>query len=103
MRDYSVWAVWEKDTLQNRSFKLTGFVTPGKDGTWYVTRMGIACCVADGMAFMVEVRGQQQPPRNQWIEVSGGWAEPTKHPDGDIAAINGTAIRQVAAPANPYE
>lgn len=103
VRDYSVWAVWEKETLQNRTFKLTGFVTPDKGGKWYVTRIGITCCVADANAFMVEVRGQASPPRNQWVEITGTWAEPTKRPDGDIAAITATAIRPVTAPANPYE
>ncbi len=31
VRDYSVWAVWEKETMQGRSFQLTGFVTPGQE------------------------------------------------------------------------
>ena len=52
---------------------------------------------------MVEVRGQAAPPKNQWVEVTGQWAQPTKHPDGDIAALSGIAIRPVTAPANPYE
>ncbi len=103
VRDYSVWAVWEKDSMKDRSFTLTGFVTPSQNGKWYLTRIGITCCVADAMAYMVEIRGQQAPPRNQWVEVTGQWAEPTKHPQGDVAALDGTAIRQVKAPADPYE
>ncbi|TCC29974.1 TIGR03943 family protein, partial [Kribbella capetownensis] len=53
VRDYAVWAVWEKDSMKGRAFQLTGFVTPAKNGTWYVTRIGLTCCVADGTAFMV--------------------------------------------------
>jgi len=103
VRDYAVWAVWEKENMQGRTFQLTGFVTPGKNGVWYVSRIGLTCCVADGTAFMVEVRGQQAPPKNQWVQVTGEWAEPTKRNDGDVAAITGTEVRNVTAPANQYE
>jgi len=103
VRDYAVWAVWEKENMVGRTFQLTGFVTPGKDGVWYVSRIGLTCCVADGTAFMVEVRGQQAPPKNQWVQVTGEWAEPTKRDDGDVAALTGTSVRTVTAPANQYE
>jgi uncharacterized repeat protein (TIGR03943 family) len=103
VRNYAVWSVWQSDGMQHRTFRLTGFVTPGKDGAWYLTRIGLNCCVADGTAFMVEVRDQPAPPKNQWVEVTGRWAEPTEHPDGDIAALTVTAIRPVTAPVNPYE
>jgi uncharacterized repeat protein (TIGR03943 family) len=103
VRDYSEWAVWDKESLRHHAFRLTGFVTPGKNGTWYLTRIGITCCVADAMAYMVEIRGQRQPPKNQWLQVTGMWAEPTKHPDGAIAAIDATSLRPITAPANPYE
>jgi len=103
VRDYSVWAVWETDSMRNRSFKLTGFVTPDRKGKWYLTRIGITCCVADAQAFMVEIHGRPAPPRNQWVEITGNWAEPTKYPEGSVAALDATAIRAVKAPADPYE
>lgn len=103
VRDYAVWAVWQKDSMRGRHFTLTGFVTPGKAGAWYVSRIGLTCCVADGTAFMVEVRDQPAPPKNQWVQVTGSWAEPTKMPDGDVAALVGSAVKQVTAPKNPYE
>jgi uncharacterized repeat protein (TIGR03943 family) len=103
VRDYAVWAVWEKDSMKGRNFQLTGFVTPGKNGVWYVSRIGLTCCVADGTAFMVEARGQAAPPKNQWVTVTGEWAEPTKRSDGDVAALTITGVRPVTAPANPYE
>jgi uncharacterized repeat protein (TIGR03943 family) len=103
VRDYAVWAVWEKESMKGRNFQLTGFVTPGKNGTWYVSRIGITCCVADGTAFMVEARGQVAPPKNQWVTVTGEWAEPTKRADGDVAALTITGVRNVAQPQNPYE
>lgn len=103
VRDYAVWAVWEKDSMQGRNFELTGFVTPGKNGIWYVSRIGLTCCVADGTAFMVEARGQTAPPKNQWVTVTGEWAEPTKRADGDVAALTVTGVRPVTPPANQYE
>jgi uncharacterized repeat protein (TIGR03943 family) len=103
VRDYAVWAVWEKESMKGRNFQLTGFVTPGKNGTWYVSRIGLTCCVADGTAFMVEVRGQAAPPKNQWVTVTGEWAEPTKRADGDVAALTVTGVRNVTPPANQYE
>jgi uncharacterized repeat protein (TIGR03943 family) len=103
VRDYAVWAVWEKESMKGRNFQLTGFVTPGKNGTWYVSRIGLTCCVADGTAFMVEARGQVAPPKNQWVTVTGEWAEPTKRADGNVAALTITGVRNVAQPQNPYE
>jgi uncharacterized repeat protein (TIGR03943 family) len=103
VRDYAVWAVWEKETMKGRSFTMTGFVTPAKNGVWYVTRIGLTCCVADGTAFMVEARGQAAPPKNQWVSVTGTWAEPTKRVDGDVAALTIESVKPVTAPANPYE
>jgi uncharacterized repeat protein (TIGR03943 family) len=103
VRDYAVWAVWEKESMKGRNFQLTGFVTPGKNGTWYLSRIGITCCVADGTAFMVEARGQVAPPKNQWVTVTGEWAEPTKRADGDVAALTISEVRNVTQPQNPYE
>jgi uncharacterized repeat protein (TIGR03943 family) len=103
VRDYAVWAVWERDSMKGRAFQLTGFVTPAKNGAWYVTRIGLTCCVADGTAFMVEARGQTAPPKNQWVTVTGQWAEPSKRADGDVAALTVDTVRPVTAPANPYE
>lgn len=103
VRDYAVWAVWEKESMKGRAFSLTGFVTPAKNGTWYVTRMGLTCCVADATAFMVEARGQAAPPKNQWVTVTGEWAEPSKRVDGDVAALTIDSVKSVTAPANPYE
>lgn len=103
VRDYAVWAVWEKESMRGRTFQLTGFVTPGKSGNWYLTRIGLNCCVADGTAFLVEVHGQPAPPKNQWVQVIGTWREPTKQRDGDVAALDVSSVRNVTPPANQYE
>ncbi|MER7243788.1 TIGR03943 family protein [Kribbella sp. NPDC000426] len=103
VRDYAVWAVWEQDSMKGHSFQLTGFVTPAKNGVWYVTRIGLTCCVADGTAYMVEARGQAAPPKNQWVTITGQWGEPTRRVDGDVAALTVETITPTTAPANPYE
>jgi uncharacterized repeat protein (TIGR03943 family) len=103
VRDYAVWAVWEQNSMKGHSFQLTGFVTPAKNGVWYVTRIGITCCVADGTAYMVEARGQTAPAKNQWVTVTGRWAEPTRRVDGDVAALTVETITPTTAPVNPYE
>jgi uncharacterized repeat protein (TIGR03943 family) len=103
VRDYSVWAVWEQNSMKGHSFRLTGFVTPATNGVWYVTRIGITCCVADGTAYMVEARGQTAPAKNQWVTVTGQWAEPTRRVDGDVAALTVETITPTTAPLNPYE
>ncbi len=52
---------------------------------------------------MVEARGQEAPPKNQWVTVTGEWAEPTKRADGDVAALTVTGVQNVTPPANQYE
>jgi uncharacterized repeat protein (TIGR03943 family) len=101
--DYAMWAVWQQASMKGRRYQLTGFVTPAKNGVWYVTRIGITCCVADSTAYMVEARGRTAPPKNQWVTVTGLWAEPTKRADGDVAALTVETLTPVAAPVNPYE
>jgi uncharacterized membrane protein YcgQ (UPF0703/DUF1980 family) len=59
--------------------------------------------VLDQAPSVVERRGQVAPPKNQWVTVTGEWAEPTKRADGDVAALTITAVRNVAQPQNPYE
>jgi hypothetical protein len=103
VRDYAVWSVWEKERMKGRSFRPHGFRHPRQGRRLVRVAHRLNCCVADGTAFMVEVRGQQAPPKNQWVTVTGEWAEPTKRPDGDVAALTGTAVQVVEPPANQYE
>ncbi|MGZ0148138.1 TIGR03943 family putative permease subunit [Kribbella sp. WER1] len=103
VRDYATWAVWNQDSMKGRTFRLTGFVTPDKKGVWYVTRIGVTCCVADASAFMVEARGHAAPAKNQWVIVTGTWATPTRRVDGDVAALVVQSVEPTTAPANPYE
>lgn len=86
---------------------MTGFVTHGDDGTWYLTRLFITCCAADATTSKVEVRGAVDgaPPVDTWVTVTGTW-----HPKGRLGTdsawppvLDASAVRRVAQPADPYE
>ncbi|MGW1956034.1 TIGR03943 family putative permease subunit [Streptomyces sp. NPDC001920] len=92
-------------SLAGRTVRLTGFVTRDADGTWYVTRLQIACCAADATVDKVEVRGVQAPLADTWIAVTGTWR--AKGALGTDEAwppvLDAASVRRVEPPANPYE
>ncbi|MGK5631008.1 TIGR03943 family putative permease subunit [Streptomyces sp. URMC 123] len=89
--------------LRDRTVTLSGFVTPGTDGTWYLTRLVISCCAADSRAVKVAVHGAPAPPADSWVAVTGRW-----HPRGILgtasaaAALDAAHVRPAAPPPNPY-
>ncbi|NUP21201.1 MAG: TIGR03943 family protein [Streptomyces sp.] len=92
-------------SLAGRTVRLTGFVTRDADGTWYVTRLLVACCAADATTGKVEIRGADAPPADTWVSVTGTW-----HPKGALGTdgawppvMDAGSVRRVAQPANPYE
>ncbi|MFC8143572.1 TIGR03943 family putative permease subunit [Streptomyces paradoxus] len=92
-------------SLDGRTVRLTGFVTRGGDGTWYVTRLLVSCCAADATAAKAEVRGAQAPPVDTWVTVTGTW-----HPEGGLGSdaawppvVDAASVRQVPQPDSPYE
>ncbi|MGW3954093.1 TIGR03943 family putative permease subunit [Streptomyces sp. NPDC004752] len=95
-------------SLAGRTVRLTGFVTRGDGGTWYVTRLHVTCCAADATTSKVEVRGvaaQSPPPTDTWVTVTGTW-----HPKGALGTdaawppvLTADSVRTVRQPADPYE
>ncbi|WP_328418009.1 TIGR03943 family protein [Streptomyces violaceus] len=92
-------------SLKGRTVRLTGFVTRGDDGTWYVTRLLVSCCAADATSGKAEVRGADAPPVDTWVTVTGTW-----HPRGELGSaaawppvLDVTSVRRVPQPDNPYE
>ncbi|AQS68577.1 TIGR03943 family putative permease subunit [Streptomyces pactum] len=92
-------------SLTGRTIRLTGFVTHGDDGTWYVTRLQVSCCAADATVTKAEARGADAPPVDTWVTVTGTW-----HPQGALGSdaawppvLDVTDVRRVEQPANPYE
>jgi uncharacterized repeat protein (TIGR03943 family) len=92
------------DSLAGRSVKLSGFVSYGDDDAWYVTRIAITCCAADGIPYRVRVLGPPRPSRDTWIEVTGVWKQDgTRAPRSSMPELTALEIRPIGQPGNPYE
>ncbi|MDX2683196.1 TIGR03943 family putative permease subunit [Streptomyces soliscabiei] len=92
-------------SLKERTVRLTGFVTHGDDGTWYVTRLLVSCCAADATTSKVRIRGADAPATDTWVTITGTW-----HPKGGLGSsaawppvLDAKTIRQVDQPSDPYE
>ena len=92
-------------SLTGRTVRMTGFVTRGAGGTWYLTRLMVTCCAADATTSKVEIRGAEAPPTDTWVTVTGTW-----HPRGELGsdaawppALDATSARTVQQPSDPYE
>lgn len=92
-------------SLTGRTLRLTGFVTHGDDGTWYVTRLLVSCCAADATTSKVEIRDADAPVTDTWVTVTGTWVPKGKL--GSDAAwppvLDAGSVKKVATPSNPYE
>ncbi|MGP4043250.1 TIGR03943 family putative permease subunit [Streptomyces sp. 2A115] len=98
-------AEWDTEaSLEGRTVRLTGFVTRGDDGTWYVARLLVSCCAADVQALKVEIRGAEAPAADEWVTVTGTW-RPTGEPGSDEArpVLDAASVKRVTAPSDPYE
>lgn len=107
LAEFSSRAIYDSErSLKGRTVRLTGFVTRDDDGTWYVTRLLVACCAADATTSKVEIRqGGAAPAEDTWVTVTGVW-----HPEGGLGTeeawppvLDASDVRTVRQPANPYE
>jgi uncharacterized repeat protein (TIGR03943 family) len=93
----------DRQSLKGRSVLLAGFVTPGKNGTWELTRLLVACCAADSQSLTVTMHGVKAPPADTWVKVTGTW-----HPDGTLGtssaglALDVTSLQRTPQPPSPY-
>ncbi len=102
--EYAVRAVWDQGrTLQDRRVAISGFVTPRKEGGWYLTRMVLSCCAADARALKVVVRGASAPGADTWVELTGTWV-PSEQPisDDTLPLIQAEDVRTIPPPRDPY-
>ncbi len=96
------------DSLVGRQVKLTGFAVPSerKKDRWYLARIQIACCAADGVALKVAVLDADMPPENTWVEVvgraeaAGVGSARTRDRRPELTA---TSITPIPQPVEPYE
>ncbi|MFF4241495.1 TIGR03943 family putative permease subunit [Actinomadura geliboluensis] len=90
--------------LEGVRVRLTGFVTPRREGGWYLTRMKIACCAGDAVAFRVIVHGVPQPAADRWVQVTGTWRRPPAGtPPTDEQAMDATQTVPIPRPEQPYD
>ncbi|MFF4771917.1 TIGR03943 family putative permease subunit [Microtetraspora fusca] len=100
---------WADSTysLTGKRVRLTGFVVPSKKkDRWYVTRIQLNCCAADGIPLKVAVLKAAQPPVDTWVEVTGTWVRPKsdKIPNGTVAPeLVATDVTAIPRPVEPYE
>jgi uncharacterized repeat protein (TIGR03943 family) len=88
-------------SLDGATVTLTGFVADvGDSGGFTLARYQIACCAADATAAVVTVVGAAtSPPRDQWVTVTGTWAEAS----GDDPVVQAASLREIDEPEDPYE
>ncbi|MBQ0987432.1 TIGR03943 family protein [Streptomyces sp. F63] len=86
-------------SLEDRTVALMGFVTPARDGGWFLSRLLISCCAADSRAVKIRVRGAVPPAADSWVRVTGRW-HPGEAPEE--VAVDAEMVRPVPEPANPY-
>ena len=104
--DYALRAVWDSGkTLEGRNVSMTGFVSPGKNGKWYLTRLTLTCCAADALAVKVlPIEPPSSPPADTWVTVTGSWVPGggTNDPNA-IPWFKVASMKVVGQPDNPYE
>ncbi|MBI1757637.1 MAG: TIGR03943 family protein [Actinobacteria bacterium] len=106
--EFEARAVWDGGrTLSGRQFRMLGFVTAKPGGGYYLTRIAIACCAADATSSRVLVTGAAGSyPNDTWVEVVGsyGGVDHSREAEvGPIAELRAGSVRQVPAPAEPYQ
>ncbi|GGN80844.1 membrane protein [Streptomyces albiflavescens] len=91
-------------SIEGRSLRMTGFVTPARQGGgWYLTRIIFNCCAADSQSIRIRMYGGPALPHDTWVSVTGTW-----HPQGTLGtksaapALDVSATRRISPPVNAY-
>lgn len=95
--------------LVGKQVELTGFVVPGDDGSFTLTRFVISCCAVDAQPVgLGVVTGDGAgtgtvPDEGQWVTVRGALAaNPDQSADARIV-VKAAKITDIAQPEDPYE
>jgi len=107
--DYASRAVFDQGrSIGDRRVELTGFVMPGPDGGWYLSRMVLSCCAADARPIKIGLNGAVPDglAADVWLRLVGKY-------DAELAvdSLNGERIpyievvdaQRIDAPVEQYE
>jgi uncharacterized repeat protein (TIGR03943 family) len=90
-----------ESALEGRRFAFVAFVTNAEEpGSWYLTRLRIACCAADAQAIKVLAVDAAPQPDNQWVAVTGTYV-PVE--SDRIPRLRVEKVTLTAEPKDPYE
>ena len=109
LMDYATRAVLDEGRgMSGRTFQLTGFVAPGRDGRPVLARMVLSCCAADGRPIKIGMAGDAPAdlPPDTWVRILA-----THSTRVDKDPVNGAAVpyvevrswEKIAAPRRQYE
>jgi uncharacterized repeat protein (TIGR03943 family) len=93
--------------LVGKQVELSGFVVPGSDGSFTLTRFVISCCAVDaqpvGLGVVTDDGDDTVPDEGQWVTVRGALAaNPDQSADARIV-IKAATVTNIAQPKDPYE
>jgi uncharacterized repeat protein (TIGR03943 family) len=89
----------DPDRFDGDPVTLTGFVTPGEDGDFSLSRLVITHCVIDAQSASLPVTGERAPRTGQWVTISG-----TVRADSDGGLrVQAEQIDLIDEPQDPYE
>lgn len=87
------------DAFDGDPVELTGFVTPGENGDFDLTRLVITHCVIDAQPASVPVVAGDLPTTGQWVTVSGTVRSSS---DGRLV-LEAASVEEIPQPEDPYE
>ncbi|MBW9092777.1 TIGR03943 family protein [Microbacterium jejuense] len=88
------------DAFDGDPVQLTGFVTPGADGGFDLTRLVITHCVIDAQpASLPVVAASDVPDTGQWVTITGTVRSSS---DGRLV-VDAAQVDEIAEPEDPYE
>lgn len=107
LTEYYSRVLYDPASLDGATLRMTGFVTP-VGAEWFVTRMRLSCCAADGRPVKVLTDGpasRPAPPADTWVEVVGTVtaARPPAGEDSPVAVLAVSSVRGAPRPTNAYE
>jgi putative membrane protein len=107
--DYAARAAFDEGgSLDGRRVQLTGFVSFGRTGTPYLTRMTLNCCAADAQPIKVGLTGAVPAglKPDTWLQVTGTHTDRRAKDDingGPIPYLEVVEAHPVEAPQQQYE